>query len=1313
MNRRFAPSLADLAASAVLLTWSFGPASAATLTWDTVTNDGVSITAGGGDWNTTAGNTVWNDGTTPNVIWSQTSITDASNAAVFAGADGTLNQYAVTIGSSATMAAESIAFNSSGYQIAGGNLALIVSPAAPITNGSITVAADKTATINSILRYVHNNGANVSVGAGGILNLGGGTTASNNPQWQLSGAGTLNLTGGTFTNNIGNFNTAAINLNGGVHAITPGNNNGANIGNAASQNVHYNVSGAGTLTVNNNATSGTGGGPSWLRLGLGDTGTNEARLTVQTGGTVTIGNGKYGELQISGSATSNGKLDVQGGTVTIAAGVPAANKIYLFKGGANAGYAAAMTQSGGTVTANGIQFGGDTGSYDPASSATLQLSGGSLFIGAQGITRGAAASALPATIQLQGGTLGASATWASAMDMKLGSATLRAANSVGTAQNITLTGVLSDDGGPGTLTKTGAGTLSLSGTGDNTFTGATLVSAGTLDLGKVNAVSSSSSLTIADGAGLALGSSSSTVPNLTFEGSGSIAFNVADGHILTVSAPNGVTNSGAAGSITINITGSAPANGTYTLIAYNGALQGSGFSAYTLGSAPAGKTYSLSDSGSAVQLVVSSAFTWTGAQSSEWSTAVIAGSKNWILDGGPADYADDFAVFFDNTATNKTVQITGSDVLPQSVTFGGGVYTLQGSNPIAGPATVTVAAAATLKLGSSNVLPDGAGTGNITLDGILDLNGNSDTINALGGTGSVDNTAAATTSTLAVGANANGNFSGNLINSAGTLALSKTGATDFTLSGNNTYSGATAVNQNRLFINASTAFSPNTEVTVNNGASFILNATGSPAFSQIINLASGSNLALRRAATLGNVALPTSGSVTFNFDDVATQAFSLASDVTLDGSLGIQIGGGVGSPGNVTLNGILSGSGSLVKAGPGRLILRGANTFDGGVTIKNGTLESQATPTTLGSGTVTMGGTGSTGATFVTGQNNSNPFVIDAPESGSIVIGANGAGSGFTMSGAVTLNGNLTLQTFDNTINGTITARSFFTGGVTGTGNLLLDNLGLAANQISITGASAVNHAGSITLQGSATGDTTISAPVGSNVTAITQNSATSTMVLSGANTYACNLTITAGTVRISDNTNTANDVSTVTIAETGATLNLTYSGTDTVDKLVIGTTELGDGVYGKAGSVLPVIGIPQITGDGTLTVGSSGLGFAAWITGTFANGQVPAGKQGPDDDADGDGVSNLLEFAIEGQDPTVPNASVGSFDGTTLSFTKRQTPAVTGITYAIEESTDLGVTDAWAEVSGGTYVNSPTTVSYALTPGTPAKNFVRLKVSQ
>ena len=191
-------------------------AHAAALTWDTVTGDGGAITAGSGAWNTTAGNLVWNDGTTPNVIWSQTSTTDGSNTATFAGTDGATDAYVITL--AAQMAAESITFNSSGYQITGSTLALM--PTAS-TNGAITVAAGKTATINSILRYNHNVAASVVVGSGSVLNLGGGTTASNNPQFAFTGAGTVNMTAGTYASNIGSIGNATFNQTGGTYNITP------------------------------------------------------------------------------------------------------------------------------------------------------------------------------------------------------------------------------------------------------------------------------------------------------------------------------------------------------------------------------------------------------------------------------------------------------------------------------------------------------------------------------------------------------------------------------------------------------------------------------------------------------------------------------------------------------------------------------------------------------------------------------------------------------------------------------------------------------------------------------------------------------------------------------------------------------------------------------------------------------------------------------------------------------------------------------------------------------------------------------------
>ena len=129
---------------------------------------------------------------------------------------------------------------------------------------------------------------------------------------------------------------------------------------------------------------------------------------------------------------------------------------------------------------------------------------------------------------------------------------------------------------------------------------------------------------------------------------------------------------------------------------------------------------------------------------------------------------------------------------------------------------------------------------------------------------------------------------------------------------------------------------------------------------------------------------------------------------------------------------------------------------------------------------------------------------------------------------------------------------------------------------------------------------------------------------------------------------------------------------------------------------------------NGYLTAMST-AGFTYWTTAPHANGVLPIDKRGPTDDFDNDGISNLLEFALAGQDPTVPGASSGSFSSGTLSFTKR--PGITGLTYAIESSDDLGITDPWEEVTGGSYINNTSVISYVLPTG-PAKLFVRLRVT-
>lgn len=864
------------------------------LTWDA--NAGVAgAQDGGGTWANGAGN--WrNEATsTNNRSWDNANMDSATFGA---GTDGS---HAVTL-SGTIQAGGGISFSNSGYVLSGNALLLHDGT----NNAPISVAAGKSATINSAITYQNNKPAAITLNPGAVLNLGGGAT---NSQYNFNGSGSVNMTAGTYNANVGSVAVATFNQSGGSFNVTPGNNVGLNVS-SNSRSVNFTLSG-GTLTVNGNNTTSTVNN-AYLGIGNGTSISNTSTMTLKNGATVNVGtaSGRSGEIRIANSPESNGTLDVQGGTLTIGTGDPA-NKIYFFKSGTiDAPYLARLNQSGGTVIANGIQFGGDSGTYDPASSAVLRLSGGSLYVGAQGIIRGSAAANLTVGIQLQGGTLGATQNWSSSLDMELGTAvTIQAQDGSGNARNITLSGKISDSGeAGGSLTKTGPGLLALAGA--NTFTGGLTIQNGTVEA-RTNDAALGAGTVIMGGAGSS---------GATFITGRSIA------NPFTIEAPD-------SGSIAIG------ANGSGSGYVLSGAI--------TLHGDLTIRTFDNPISGS----VTARAFLTGG----------VAGTGNLLIDNqglaentislttGAINHSGGIIVQGTATGTTTIGADIGANVTSLTQNSATSTLVLSGNNAYTGGTTIS---AGTLRLGAANVIPDGVGKGGVSLAGTLDLNGFPEIINGLAGSGTVDNTAASTPAVLTVSSGSI--FGGTLRNTGAALSLVKAGDSDFILTGSNTYSGGTTINAGRLFISSAGALTPNGPVQVNNGGTLDLNANGSPVFGQNIILASGARLAMRKAATLASVSLPASGSVVFNSDDQNTVDFVLGGSLALAGDLTIQVGGGVGTPGAVTLTGVISGSGGIHKTQSGTLTLTGANSFSGATTVSGGTLSLQAgqtaSPITVASG---------------------------------------------------------------------------------------------------------------------------------------------------------------------------------------------------------------------------------------------------------------------------------------------------------------------------------------------------------------------------
>jgi autotransporter-associated beta strand protein len=659
----------------------------------------------------------------------------------------------------------------------------------------------------------------------------------------------------------------------------------------------FNVLNSGTYTVNLLGQSILGATADWsgnanLTLGSGFVNFNAAEVT-----------GAPHNITLTGVLSGSGGIDKIGG------GVLSLNNANTYAGGTTINAGTIVLGHAGAMP-NGTSLGiGGGGTLDLAG-FNVQVSGLDAFALPASITNSS-------TANISTLTFSNSATAATYVGAIAGGNEPIALTLLG--GNLTLSGQNNYSGNVAISN----GKLGWSGAG-STFTGSSIVlsnAAAVLDLTGMN------TLTLAAGQSLAgygavtgnvaaancaitpgangPGGTLTISGNLNLNGSMTNQFdllldpNSANNDLINV---GGTLNLGGVNIIKLNPLAGSLFQGTYHLITFASFGTGNASNFQLLGSPGAGLQAALSVTANGVDLVVTqssdAARLWLGDGSvNAWDVT----STNWLNAGLPDTFTNGTFVTFDDSSTNRTVNLPAA-VQPAAVTVDAAAdYIFQGGGKITGTVSFTKTNSGTLTLLTAN---DYNGVTTIA-QGILQV-GNGVTSGLLGSGALLNN------GVLRMQQPASSTLSNDI---SGSGSLVQAGTATLTLAGSNSFSGGVAINSGALQIGSGGTIGAGS---VTNNAALIFNNSASNAVSGVI---SGSGT----LTVLGGGTVALNGNNSYTGSTFVNNGTLLVNNAIGTGGVSVASGGRLGGNGIVRGSATINSGGILVPGNPVGTLTIGSN----------------------------------------------------------------------------------------------------------------------------------------------------------------------------------------------------------------------------------------------------------------------------------------------------------------------------------------------------------------------------------------------------